>query len=333
VGGVLSPLLANIYLQELDRYMARYTALGDWERGKQRRQGKANFLYVRYADDFVVLCDGDREQAEALRQELYEYLKGELELNLSMEKTKVTHVSEGFEFLGYLIDRGIVGSGRWAPRIRIPAKAMEKVQVKLRTALSPRTCKDSVRTKILGVNRIIGGWCRYYQITTSPSKYFSKLNHVVYMLIADWLGRKYEMSTPRVMRAFKKGSTFGTGRTTLVIPSDFKAKRPRLRKIANPYTSENTSFQRENLDSLEGEWEGTEVRRGQADQKEVVYQRDKGLCGLCGSFIPWEEADLDHITPRAQFGGNTLENLWILHRKPCHQIKTKRDLQRGRRVR
>ena len=55
-------LLANIYLHELDRYMERYMGLPKVERQKRKSQGLANFLYARYADDFVVLCDGTKEQ-------------------------------------------------------------------------------------------------------------------------------------------------------------------------------------------------------------------------------------------------------------------------------
>jgi RNA-directed DNA polymerase len=166
-GGIVSPLLANIYLHELDRYMARYTEISKLDRSRRKRQGWANFLYVRYADDFVVLCDGTKEQAEAMRQELYEFLKSELTLELSLEKTKVTHIQEGFEFLGFAIDRNTVSSGKWAPRIRIPMRAMEKVRGKTRAALSPKTHEDSVRSKILGLNRIIGGWYRYYRAPRS----------------------------------------------------------------------------------------------------------------------------------------------------------------------
>jgi RNA-directed DNA polymerase len=335
-GGIVSPLLANIYLHELDRYMERYTEINQIDRRRRKGQGLANFLYVRYADDFVVLCDGTKEQAETMRQELYEFLKSELMLELSMEKTKVTHVSEGFEFLGFLIDRDIVGSGKWAPRIRIPTRAVEKVRGKLRAALAPNTHEDSVRLKILGLNRIIGGWCRYYQTTSSPSFYFGKLGHESFELMAHWLGRKYQMSMPRVMRAFRKGNTLGTGSLTLEMAEDFKAKRHRLQVIQNPYTSE-TPVQRENLDPLGEEWKGTEERKGIQDYKEVVYQREEGICGICRNFVPWDEAEMDHKIPRHRFKplerGDTLENLWILHREPCHSFKTKRDLQGGGRVR
>ena len=336
-GGIVSPLLANIYLHELDRYMECYTTLGKQERERRKRRGSANFLYARYADDFVVLCDGGKEQAEALREELHEFLKVELKLELSMEKTKVTHGSEGLEFLGFLIDRGVTGSGKWAPRVRIPAKAVEKVRGKLRAALAPNTYKDSVRTKILGLHRIIGGWCRYYQTTSSPSRVFGKLRYEVFWMMAHWIGRKEDMSTPRVMRKYRKGDTFGTFRATLQMPSEFTATPPRRRAITKPYISEHVKIQREDLDSLGEEWTGTENMKGQGDRKGVVYQRNQGLCGICGNFIPWEEAEMDHIIARFRFeppeSGDRWENLWILHRDPCHLMQTKRDLQSGRRVR
>jgi hypothetical protein len=215
-------------------------------------------------------------------------------------------------------------------------RAMEKVRVKIRAALARYTHKDSVRLKILGVNRIIGGWCRYYQTTSSPSFYFCKLSYESFELMAHWLGRKYQMSMPMVMKAFLKGNTLGTGSLTLDRAEEFKAKRHRPRVIQNPYTSE-TPIQRENLDSLEEEWIGTEGRKGITDQKEVVYQRDEGICGICRNFVPWDEAEMDHKIPRHRFkppeGGDTLDNLWILHREPCHSLKTKRDLQGGGRVR
>jgi 5-methylcytosine-specific restriction endonuclease McrA len=194
-----------------------------------------------------------------------------------------------------------------------------------------------VKGKILGLNMIIGGWCRYYQTTSSPSHYFGKLNKEVYWLMAHWPGRKYQMSIPEVIRTYGRRNTLGAGQVTLYLASDFKAKRHRLRIIPNPYTPVTTTTRRENLDTLEEGWKGTEDRKGTMDQKEMVYQRDEGICGICGNFVPWSEANMDHKIPRHLFkprgSGDTLENLWILHEEPCHRLKTKRDLQSGRRVR
>src|SRR5262245_8169185 len=77
VGGEVSPLLANIYLHELDRYMeSQYLTIPKSQKEKRRRQGMSNFQYVRYADDFVVLCNGTRAQAIAMKEELKGVLEG-----------------------------------------------------------------------------------------------------------------------------------------------------------------------------------------------------------------------------------------------------------------
>jgi RNA-directed DNA polymerase len=96
-GGIISPLLANIYLHELDRYMERYTEMSDWMRNQRIKKGLPNFRYVRYADDWVVLCRGTREQAEAMKQELKEFLEQALHLTLSWEKPKLPMSETGFD--------------------------------------------------------------------------------------------------------------------------------------------------------------------------------------------------------------------------------------------
>src|SRR2546430_7471636 len=111
-GGIISPLLANIYLHELDRYMeSTYLNLSQYEKHTRRLQGKSNYLYVRYADDWVAICNGTKEQAYAMKEELRIVLQN-MGLTLSAEKTKVTHITEGFTFLGYRITRGMGKIGR-----------------------------------------------------------------------------------------------------------------------------------------------------------------------------------------------------------------------------
>jgi len=121
-GGIVSPLLANIYLHTLDKYMeSRYLKLSEGQRRQRRAQGKGNYLYVRYADDFVVLCNGTKAEALAMKEELKELLST-LGLTLSEEKTKVTHITEGFTFLGYRVIRSIGTKGKMIPKVLIPEK-------------------------------------------------------------------------------------------------------------------------------------------------------------------------------------------------------------------
>ena len=105
-GGIISPLLANVYLHELDVYMeALHRSKPKAEKTSRRTHGLSNFTYVRYADDFVVFCNGTERQAYEMRQELGEFLSTKLRLDLSLEKTKVTHLNDGFEFLGFKVRR------------------------------------------------------------------------------------------------------------------------------------------------------------------------------------------------------------------------------------
>jgi len=101
-GQILSPLLATV----LDEHFTRkWEALGpDWARAKLRRQGVPVYRLVRYADDFVVMVGGSRGHAEALWDEVGAVL-APMGLRLSVEKTRVCHIDEGFDFLGYRIQR------------------------------------------------------------------------------------------------------------------------------------------------------------------------------------------------------------------------------------
>src|SRR5712664_2334549 len=161
VGSVLSPLLANIYLHELDRYMeSKYLNLTAYERHKQRMQGKGNALYLRYADDFVVLWNGTKTGAHGLKEELGGLLDT-MGLKLSKEKTKITHITEGFQFLGYWIIRARGIKGKMVPKVRIPDSAIKRFTQKMREILAPRTTNESMSAKIYALNRFIRGWCQY----------------------------------------------------------------------------------------------------------------------------------------------------------------------------
>ena len=106
-GGILSPLLANIALSVLDEHFAEAwetTMANDYDRRRRRRRGEPMYRLVRYADDFVVLVSGTEAQAEALKVDVAAVLST-MGLRLSEEKTGVCHIDEGFDFLGFRIQR------------------------------------------------------------------------------------------------------------------------------------------------------------------------------------------------------------------------------------
>ena len=135
-GAVISPLLANIYLNPLDHLMA-----------------KAGKEMVRYADDFVVMCESEKEANEVLKQ-LSEWVAG-AGLSLHPTKTRIVDASQkgGFDFLGYHFERGY----RW-PRKKSLDKFRETIREKT-GRLRPGSMKDIVEE----VNRTLRGWFEYFK--------------------------------------------------------------------------------------------------------------------------------------------------------------------------
>jgi group II intron reverse transcriptase/maturase len=134
-GGILSPLLSNIYLNELDQFMESLSKQyqGEVKPAGRKKNPLANKLlrtgrkseyyrmripsripneigyrnckYIRYADDFVIGILGPRSMAIDIREKVKDFLKNELNVELSLEKTKITHISKGIDFLGYKFSR------------------------------------------------------------------------------------------------------------------------------------------------------------------------------------------------------------------------------------
>jgi len=335
-GGIISPLLANVYLNELDRYMTRHTSLPEKEKRERRRQGKGNYVYIRYADDFVVLSNGRREEVESMKEELYNFLKQELKLNLSKEKTKVTHLNDGFKFLGFWIQRKI-GSKRMGTQILIPSEAVEKVINKITATTNKTSSEDSVNNNILALNRIIGGWCRYYQYTGKASSTFHKVENKAFWLMCHWIGRKYKRSMPEVIRRYNQGTGIGTKEYQLTkAHRDFPTLHYTKRFLKpNPYTTQE-KIQREELQT-ETYWKGHEIRPGMADLRPLILERDEYICQRCGERGTPDALRVDHIRPVRRFkrpvDANVPENLQTLHIEICHRKKTQEDRQRESRVR
>jgi RNA-directed DNA polymerase len=341
VGGEVRPLLANIYLHELDKYMeSKYLSFTERQRHNRRKQGKGNVLYVRYADDFVVLCNGMKAEAQAIKKELGELLSP-MGLTLSEKKTKVTHITEGFDFLGYRIIRSTGTKGKMVPKVLVPEKAIDRFRLKIRAMLAPHTAKESIGLKIQRLNWLPRGWCEYYRSTRSPSWAFRQVAYELFWDFAHWLGRKYERNMPAIMRRFRTNNTFGNGTRKLIMPTEYKAKRCVAKTWYNSYTEqdevkkEKERMKRESLCSYDNLHIG-EGRPGQGDLREEVLLRDGPICARCKKAFNRWEVQVDHIKPRARFknpeDADRKENMQVLCTE-CHRAKTKADLKVLSRVR
>jgi 5-methylcytosine-specific restriction endonuclease McrA len=332
-GGIVSPLLANVYLHELDKHMERYDLSHD-ERNGRRKRALANFAYARYADDFVILCNGTKDQALAMRQEVHDFLRDTLRLTLAMEKTKVVHLNGGFDFLGFHLRRSM-GSKGMVTKILISEKAIERHRTAIRTVTSPKTHQESVVAKILALNRIIAGWCRYFQYTSKTSIQFTPLRREAFWRLAHWLGRKFKLTMPNVLHRFRSQGSLGDGKVTLTLHSSFPARRYHISsRKPNPYTTQE-AIRREELPDNHT-WPRTEQRPGMMDLRNLVVERDGFVCRICKEGVTYGTAQVDHILPvkcfRRPVDANRLGNLWTLCNR-CHKEKTEKDRQRESRVR
>ena len=151
-GGILSPLLANIALSVLDEHFTtKWDALGpEWTRAKRRRAGEPVMKLVRYADDFVVMVHGTRDDAEALWGEVAAVL-APMGLRLSDEKTRVCHIDEGFDFLGWRIQRRARRgrTGKTAIYTYPSKKSMASIKDKVRT-LTRRAKHRTLAVHVVG---------------------------------------------------------------------------------------------------------------------------------------------------------------------------------------
>jgi RNA-directed DNA polymerase len=322
-GGIISPLLANVYLHELDKYMERYTAIPTRDKYQRRQMGLPNVVHVRYADDFVVMCNGTKAQTGWIKEEIANFLRDQLDLTLSPEKTVITHLNRGFEFLGFRIKRGRGGQGTVTKSL-IPRKAMRKHLDKLRTATAPSTCNDSIVTKIQALNRIIGGWCRYYLHTGNITRTFAILRDKTFWLMGHWFGRKLKRKIWKVRQAYWRNDGFATGKHRLQFHTEYKAVpyKGQFHK-PNPYLTQAV-ITRENLPQDQA-WAGYEARPGQADLKLLALKRDGSVCRDCKVPVTESTSHLHHLREVRFFknpvDANTLPNVVVLC-IPCHKVRT-----------
>ena len=185
-GGPLSPLLANIYLNEFDQEMSR--------RGVN---------IVRYADDIIVTAKSKRA-AERLLESSRKYLEGKLRLKLNMEKSKVVSVySPKFKFLGFALSKN-----KYGVMVRAHKEALKKAKAKLKQ-LTVRNQGRNVRLVMKKVKVYISGWLNYYCIASMKRKMQEW---------DEWLRRRFRQY---IWKQWKKTKTRINNLSKLGIPENY----------------------------------------------------------------------------------------------------------------
>jgi len=191
-GGILSPLLANIALSVLDEHFVQawQTVSGtDNQRTKRRRSGLANYRIVRYADDFVVLVAGTEAHAQALREEVAAVLTP-MGLRLSEAKTRVCHIDQGFDFLGFRIQRKRKrGTNKRVVYTYPSKKALASIVGKVR-ALTRRASHPTLAVLLRQLNPVLRGWCAYFRYGVSKAT-FGYLDQYTWHRVVRWIRKRH----------------------------------------------------------------------------------------------------------------------------------------------
>ncbi len=179
---------------------------------RENRQWKPAVSYCRYADDFVVVVKGTRAHAEAVREACRELLEGKLKLTLNMEKTRITHVNDGFVFLGHRIIRKRGPRGRMRPVTTIPWEKYRGFARKLVKQLSSNYSRNRM-DMVESLNRQLVGWATFYQYTDFTATLFSKMDRTIFWKLGYWLARKYRCSIRSLMRDHVHSPESGRAKT------------------------------------------------------------------------------------------------------------------------
>jgi RNA-directed DNA polymerase len=192
-GGPLSPLMANIALSTLDEHFARQwqELMGTpYQRAKRRKNGLGRWRLIRYADDFVIMVNGERHHAETLRQEVAAVL-APLGLRLSLEKTRVVHIDEGFDFLGQTIRRQRKrGTSKYYVYTRPSKKAIQAIKDKVSAKTYRSTRNWGLDELITSLNRTLVGWAIHFRHGVSKAV-FSTVDYHAWGRLMRWIRAKY----------------------------------------------------------------------------------------------------------------------------------------------
>ena len=263
-----------------------------------------------------------------MKVQLQQFLRNELQLELSMDKTQITHVQEGFDFLGFHL-RYIKEDNRERLVVKPTTRNIDKLKDKIRRMTSEDTHLDNDYAKLQAINAILRGWSGYYKHVSS-SRIFSALDFWTDMRVLRWLSAKHKLGIMAAVARFKRQQT----PTLRNIGIQFKEKEflwlhkmakerhtPYHRQsISNPFiTTKVLPLRSEGEPSdLSTRWSGIRPDSAWRDVRFAALARDHYRCTnpACGST---QNLDVHHIIPRAKRPELALDlnNLATLCEK-CH---------------
>ena len=314
-GGICSPVVANMALDGLERELrGRYPKASALSR-------KAKVNLVRYADDFIITGSSKKLLEEEVKPLVESFLK-ERGLELSAEKTQITRIEDGFDFLGQNV-RDYGGTIVVKPSRKNVATFLEKVR-----GIIKASKHVTAGHLIVNLNPVIRGWANYHRHVASK-RTFSRVDHAIFRALWQWAKRRH----PKKSRQWIKDRYFETidqrhwvfhgtvaGREEVIQPVWLLAassvpiqRHTKVKGEANPYDPAWEPYFEERLGvkmtgTLAGRW-----------TLRLLWKEQGGICPVCNQKITtvtgWHN---HHIVWRTHGGKDTLENRVLVHPN-CHQ--------------
>jgi len=204
-GGILSPLLANIALSVLDEHLHRpwqpggSMSTGD-KRKSRRAKGLPQWRIIRYADDFAVMVHGTEAETLTLTEEIAAVL-APMGLRLSAAKTQIVHLSDGFAFLGFRIQRKRKrGTTKSYVYTFIDQRPIRSVKAKIR-ALTHRLSQQDLKTVLTRLNQVMHGWANYFKYAVAKNV-FGMLDNFAWRRVLRMLTVRHHWKWKDVRRQF-----------------------------------------------------------------------------------------------------------------------------------
>jgi RNA-directed DNA polymerase len=325
-GGICSPLLANIYLHQLDLFWwNKYGCLNRKEKERRRIRQQGNCALIRYADDWLLLTNGSKAEAYRLRDEIQSFLREELKLELSVEKTHVTHVNNGFDFLGFHIRRYTSPNDRPKMLVTPSQKAVVRLKAKIKEMTDRKRFRDIPLLKFSALNAVLRGWITYFRHCNAKET-AKDLDFWVNERLFLWLQKRHRLPPNRIITLYKHrengtrdnwGIRNGETIQYLYRMSDQPITKYRSRNLPNPYTEGEwvTTLTVAEAPQPKFVWLGNaENNEDWRELKEEIKAERGAKCDLCGSK---ENLDLHHLQAQRYGGKAVKENLQLLCRS-CH---------------
>lgn len=322
-GGIVSPLLANIALHGMEEEIGvNYRSKKEKKTGKVYHEVFDTKTVVRYADDFVIICE-TKEEAESMYDKLKPYL-AKRGLELAPEKTKVIHISEGFDFLGFNFKHYPTNKekGRlWKLIVKPSKKSQAKMVEKIKECFKIHQ-GDNVLTLIKKLNPIIRGYANYWR-TIQSKKIFSKMDAYIWEKTKQFLKRLHPSKPWKwIIKRYIHPDIHGQSkdRWLLTTPN----KKQQLIRMAwtgivkhVPVTYKNTPYDEE----LSDYYHKRDIKMFEKDTvayRQKLAKKQKHKCPLCKtSLLTGEALETHHKKPQCQGGTNEYKNLALVH-GACH---------------